>query len=533
MSRLISKIDPQSDVFRENQTYYQKRLATLRERLARVIRGGSDTHVERHQRRGKILARDRIDRLLDAGSPFLELSPLAAWGQYNNELPGAGIVTGIGIVSGTLCVIIANDATVKGGSFFHETVKKHIRAQEIAEENRLPCLYLVDCGGAYLPEQDRVFPDRDHFGNTFYRQCRLSAAGLPQLSAVFGGCTAGGAYIPALSDQVIMVAGNARIHLGGPSIVKVAINEDIDGQTLGGAEMHTRISGVSDHLAVDEPQALALLRNLVAELNLQRVTIPNVMPAQPPLYDPDELTGIVSHNRKIPYDVQEVIARLTDQSRFQKFKPDWGETLVCGTARIHGHPVGILGNNGALFSESSLKGAHFIELCDQRNIPLLFLHNITGYMVGSEAERNGIAKDSAKMVYAMSITRVPRFSVIIGGSYGAGNYGMCGRGFRPRFLFAWPSAEVATMSADIAANVMLELRRSKLKEITPDQTEMDAIEQRVRAQYAEQSDPYYATSRLWDDGIIEPTQTRDVIGLCLALAASTPEPGPRTPVYRM
>ena len=530
MSQFISKIDTQSDIFKENQAHYRKRLATLRTRLAKVIRGGREAHVKRHHRRGKILVRDRIDRLLDVGSPFLELSPLAAWGQYNNELPAAGIVTGIGVVAGTLVMIIANDATVKGGSFFHETVKKHIRAQEIAEENQLPCLYLVDCGGAYLPEQDRVFPDRDHFGNTFYRQCRMSAAGLPQLSAVFGGCTAGGAYIPALSDQVIMVAGNARIHLGGPSIVKVAINEEVDGETLGGAEMHTRVSGVSDHLAADEPQALALLRNLVADLNMQRA-IPNAVAAKPPLYNPDELLGIISHDRKMPYDVREVIARITDESRLQEFKPAWGATLVCGVARIHGHAVGIIGNNGALFSDSSLKGAHFIQLCEQRQIPLLFLHNISGFMVGSEAERKGIAKDSAKMVYAMSIARVPKFSVILGGSYGAGNYGMCGRGFRPRFLFAWPSAEVATMSADIATNVMLELRRSKAK--APTLSELEAIEQRVRAQYAAQSDPYYATSRLWDDGIIEPTQTRDIIGLCLALAATTPQAGARTAVYRM
>jgi len=537
MSRIHSTLDPRSDAFAANRAHHDALTETLRARLAEAVGGGREALIERHHTRGKILVRDRIDRLIDAGTPFLELSPLAAWGQYGNDVPGAGIVTGIGTIAGTPCAIIANDATVKGGSFFHETVKKHVRAQEIAERNRLPCLYLVDCGGAYLPEQDRVFPDRDHFGNTFHRQCRMSAMGLPQISVVFGGCTAGGAYIPALSDQVIMVEGNARIHLGGPSIVKVAINEEVDGETLGGAAMHTRVSGVSDHLAKDEAEALALLRDLVAELNLQRPTPKGLTPAEPPAYDPEELAGVISHDRRIPYDVREIIARTVDASAFAEFKPEWGETLVCGTARIHGHPVGILGNNGALFSDSSLKGAHFIALCDQRDIPLLFLHNITGFMVGTEAERGGIAKDSAKMVYAQSIARVAKLSVIVGGSYGAGNYGMCGRGFRPDFLFAWPTAEVATMSADIAANVMLELRRGKLKGAAPDPGELAAIEQKVRDQYGEQSDPYYATSRLWDDGLIEPAQTRDILGLCLAITGSVPEDetrgGPRTPVYRM
>jgi 3-methylcrotonyl-CoA carboxylase beta subunit len=532
MSRINSRVDTGSESFIENREHYDGLLQTLRERTARAISGGHDKLRARHHERGKILVRDRVDLLVDPGTPFLELSPLAAWGQYGNEVPGAGIVTGIGVVSGTPCVVIANDATVKGGSFFHETVKKHIRAQEIAEQNRLPCLYLVDCGGAYLPEQDRVFPDRDHFGNTFYRQCNMSAAGLPQISAVFGGCTAGGAYIPALSDQVVMVDGNARIHLGGPSIVKVAINEAVDGETLGGAAMHTRVSGVSDHLARDEPHAIALVRDIVANLNMGR-RLPGGSPAPPPLYDIEEITGIVSRDRKMPYDVRELIARIVDGSDLQEFKPEWGDTLVCAFAKIHGQPVGILGNNGALFSESSLKGAHFIALCDQRAIPLVFLHNITGFMVGTEAERRGIAKDSAKMVYAMSIARVPKLSVIVGGSYGAGNYGMCGRGFRPRFLFTWPSAEIATMSADIASNVMLELRRGNVKAPPPTTEELHAIEADVRAQYGEQSDPYYATSRLWDDGIIEPAQTRDVLGLCLAIIASTPDGAPHTPVYRM
>ncbi|MBL6612707.1 MAG: methylcrotonoyl-CoA carboxylase [Reyranella sp.] len=532
MTRLHSSVDSRSESFAANRDSYTRLLQTLRARTAEAMAGGHEKLRRRHHERGKILARDRIDRLVDPGSPFLELSTLAAWGQYGNEVPGAGIVTGVGMVSGTPCVIIANDATVKGGSFFHETVKKHVRAQEVAEQNRLPCIYLVDCGGGYLPEQDRVFPDRDHFGNGFFRQCRMSAAGLPQISVVFGGCTAGGAYIPALSDQVIMVDGSARIHLGGPSIVKVAINETVDGETLGGARMHTRVSGVSDHLARDEPHAIALARDIVAELNMER-RLQSPFPAADPLYDPDELTGIVSHDRRIPYDVREVVARLVDASDFQEFKPEWGDTLVCGTARLHGYPVGILGNNGALFSESALKGAHFITLCDQRRIPLIFLHNITGYMVGTEAERTGIAKNSAKMIYAMSNAQVPRLSVVLGGSYGAGNYGMCGRGFRPAFLFAWPTAEIATMSADIASNVMLELRRTNVKLPPPQESELSEIEQGVRAQYAEQSDPYYATSRLWDDGLIEPGQTRDVLGLCLALVASVPQATRRTAVYRM
>lgn len=533
MAVFESQIDTGSELFKQNQDYYASLLETWTARMGEAIGGGRQSLVDRHHSRGKILVRDRIDRVIDPGSSFLEFSTLAAWGQYGNELPSAGIVTGIGLVKGTPCVFIANDATVKGGSFFHETVKKHIRAQEIAEANRLPCLYLVDCGGAYLPEQDRVFPDRDHFGNTFFRQCNLSAKGIPQISVVFGGCTAGGAYIPALSDQVIMVEENARIHLGGPSIVKVAINEEVDGETLGGARMHSKVSGVSDHLAATEDEALSRLREIIGELNMQRKEVNAPTEISEPRYKTEEINGVVSHDRKIPYDVREVIARLIDGSEFQEFKPDWGESLVCGWASIHGCRVGILGNNGALFSESSLKGAQFIQMCDQRDIPLLFLHNITGFMVGTDAERGGIAKNSAKMVYAMSTARVPRLSVIIGGSYGAGNYGMCGRGFRPDFLFAWPSAEVATMSADIASNVMLELRRSKQKEGEAPQEELDAIEKAVRDQYGEQSDPYYATSRLWDDGLIAPSQTRDVLGLCLRIVTTTPERDKFSPVFRM
>lgn len=525
-------IRPDSDAFAANKAAYQALTDELRARLAQVTQGGTPAHVTRHLARGKLVVRDRIDRLCDPGTAFLELSSLAAWGQYGNEVPGAGIVTGIGIVQGRPVAIIANDATVKGGSFFHETVKKHARAQEIAANLRLPCLYLVDCGGAYLPEQDRVFPDRDHFGNAFWRQCRMSASGLAQIAIVFGGCTAGGAYIPALADQVIMVEGNARIHLGGPSIVKVAINEDVDGETLGGAAMHTTVSGVSDHRVATEAEGLELLRRLVADLPDPRAGWTPPRAPVPPVLDPAEIPGIVSADPKRPYDAHEIMARLVDASALSVFKPEWGASAVCAFAAIHGCPVGIIGNNGALVSEAALKAAQFIQICDQRRIPLLFLHNITGFMVGTAAERGGIAKDSAKMVYAMANARVPKLSLIVGGSYGAGNYGMCGRGFQPDFLFAWPSAKLATMSADIAANVMLELRRGNLRQ-PPTQAELDAIEAQVRAQYGEQSDPYYATSRLWDDGIIEPEQSRDVLGLCLSLLASRPDDAHFAPVYRM
>ncbi len=507
-------------------------IETLRGHHRAMLAGGGEAQVARHRQRGKIPVRDRIDLLLDPGSPFLELSPLAAHGLYGGGVMSAGIVTGIGLVHDTPCIVIANDATVKGGSFFAETVKKHLRAQEIAEEHRLPCLYLVDCGGAFLPEQDRVFPDRDHFGGSFYNQCRLSAAGIPQISAVFGGCTAGGAYIPALSDEVVMVRGTGRIHLGGPPIVKAAINEIVDGETLGGADMHTTVSGVSDHVAANETEAIGRLRAIVQGFGELRRVTPPPFPPVPPVADPAELTAIVPTDLKKPYDVREVIARLVDASAVQEFKPAYGASLVCAFACIHGYPVGILANNGVLFSESAVKGAHFIELCDQRHIPLLFLQNITGFMIGTEAERAGIAKHSAKLVYAVSNARVPKYTVIIGGSYGAGNYGMCGRGFRPRFLFSWPNARIATMSPEVAATVVTELRRQSLKG-EADEAALAELDRKTRAQFEQQSDPFFATARLWDDGIIEPGQTRDVLGLCLSLSAGEPrDPSPR-PVYRM
>lgn len=531
MAVIESRVDVRSESYAEALALGRRHVEILRQSLVYVAGGGREAHIRRHRERGKMLARERIDFLLDDASAFLELSPLAAWGQYDNEVPGAGIVTGIGLVDGKACMFIANDATVKGGSFFHETVKKHRRAQEIAQRLRLPCLYLVDCGGAFLPEQDRVFPDRDHFGNLFFQQCRMSQDGIPQISAVFGGCTAGGAYIPALSDEVVMVRGNARIHLGGPSIVKVAINEDVDGETLGGAEMHSRVSGVSDYLADNEPQALALLRHIVASLPIGKMQTPPLAP-RPPRYDPSELDGIVPADPRMPYDAREIIARLVDASELHEFKPLWGDTLITGFGAIHGSPVAVLANNGPLTVEAALKGAHFIELANQRGVTLLFLQNISGFMVGTEAERAGIAKHSAKMVYAMSGARVPKLTLVVGGSYGAGNYGMCGRGFEPEFLFTWPSARVATMSADIASNVMLELARSNLRG-PADDVRLAEIERQVRDQYARQSDPYYATSRLWDDGMIEPSASRDVLGLALSLAARREVARTATPVYRM
>ncbi|MDD5332990.1 MAG: carboxyl transferase domain-containing protein [Rhodoferax sp.] len=530
---IVSKIDSRSDDFARNAQRYADLLTTLRERMAWAVRGGGDRLMQRHIERGKLPVRQRIDLLLDVGSPFLEIAPLAAWGMYDNEVPAAGLVAGIGLVEGVHCMIIANDATVKGGSFFRETVRKHVRAQDIAAQNRLPCLYLVDCGGAYLPEQDQVFPDWGHFGTTFYNQCRMSAEGLPQLSAVFGGCTAGGAYIPALSDEAIIVQGTGRIHLGGPPIVKAAINEIVDGETLGGAAMHTRVSGVTDYLAADERQALAKLRQIVRHLNLPPSEPFTVGAERPPRFDASEIPGIVGCDMKQPYDVREVLLRLVDDSELQEFKPEYGTTLVCASARLHGYPVGILANNGVLFSESSVKGAHFIELCNQRNIPLLFLQNITGFMVGTEAERGGIAKHSAKLVYAMSTARVPRLTVLIGGSYGAGNYGMCGRGFAPHFLFAWPNSRIATMSPEVATTVLTELRKSSLKGDSADE-QLAALARETTEQFTRQSDPFYASARLWDDGIIEPAQTRDVLGLCLQLLAqSNPRATGASPVFRM
>lgn len=532
MSKITSQVNRNSEAFKANVAFHDGLAAQLRERINEAINGGRDHLIERHRKRGKLLPRERIDLLVDPFTPFLEFSTLAAFEQYGGKVHSAGVVTGIGVVHGTFCVIVANDSTVKGGAYYPETVKKHIRAQEIAEKHQLPCIYLVDCGGAYLHEWDRVFPDRDHFGNIFFRQCNLSAQGLTQIAAVFGVSTAGAAYIPALSDEVVMVRGNATIHLGGPSIVKVAINEDINPEELGGAQMHTTVSGVSDYIAETEQEAIARVRDIMSRLNRPLKQHVRVQSAQEPAYPVDDLKGIVSKDLSQPYDMREVIARIVDGSDLQEFKPQWGTSLICGTAHIQGYPVGILANNGPLFSDSSVKGAHFIELCEQRHIPLLFLQNVPGFMVGKAAEQGGISKHSAKLVYAMSCARVPRFTVVVGGSYGAGNYGMCGRGFRPNMLFAWPNSVVATMSADVGTNVVMELARTSISK-PPTPEALAKLEQETRAMYAEKSGAYYATSRLWDDGIIEPAQTRDVIGLCLAVAATLPpEPG-RKYVYRM
>jgi 3-methylcrotonyl-CoA carboxylase beta subunit len=538
--QIKSRIDTGSAAYATNDTAYREMVALLRERQQWAIDGGTgrDRSIERHIGRGKVMVRDRIDMVIDDNAPFLELSTLSGYGQYDNEVPGAGIVTGIGTVHGTPYMFIANDATVKGGSLVPMAIKKHVRAQDIAAENGLGVIYLVDSGGAFLPLQDDIFPDKDHFGGSFYRQARLSAQGLPQLSVVLGGCTAGGAYVPALSDEVIMVEGIGRIFLGGPPIVKAALGEIIEPDDLGGAILHTETSGVSDFSVSSEKEAYGLLRERCEAMNGRRVTDVqawmDVAEPEPPAYDPAELYGIISADDRIPFEAIEVIARLVDGSRFSAFKPDWGTSIVCGFARIWGHLVGVIANNGIIFSESALKATHFIELCEQRRIPLVFLQNTSGYMVGRDSEAGGIAKNGAKMVAAVANATVPRYTVLIGGSYGAGNYGMSGRGFQPRFLFAWPNSRIATMSAETAQTVLVDIRLAGMKgdDTTPEQ--VDALRREVADQYETQSDPYYATSRLWDDGLIDPVDTRDTLGLCLRLAAiqDEPRPGPGL-VYRM
>ena len=540
MRLLESRIDPRSPEFGRNREAYQALVDVLRERQRYVLEGGPgrERSIERHLARGKLLVRDRIDCVIDDGSPFLELSTLSGYGQYGDEAPGAGIVTGIGLVHGVPYVFIANDATVKGGSLLPVSIKKHVRAQQIAEENALGVIYLVDSGGAFLPLQDDIFPDKDHFGGSFYRQARMSAMGLPQLSVVLGGCTAGGAYVPALSDEVIMVEGIGRIFLGGPPIVKAALGEIIEPDDLGGAALHTRTSGVSDYLAVSEREAYGKLRELCLATNQRRIDQRSgwldVSEREEPVYAASELYGIVSADDRIPFDSLEIIARLVDGSKFSPFKPEWGESIVCGFARIWGHLVGVIANQGIIFSESALKATHFIELCEQRRVPLLFLQNTSGYMVGRDSEAAGIAKHGAKMVAAVANASVPKYTVLIGGSYGAGNYGMCGRGFAPRFLFAWPNSRIATMSAETAQTVLVDIRLAGMKGRQTSDAEVAALRAEVAHQYETQSDPYYATSRLWDDGLIDPADTRPLLGLCLALAArqDAPAPGPGL-VYRM
>lgn len=547
MNPFHSQVDPRSGLFAGNRSVYLEQLDRLRERMQWSIAGGDgrEKSIARHLERGKIMVRDRIDHVIDEGTAFLELSTLAGWGQYDDAYPGAGIVTGIGIVHGIPCMFIANDATVKGGSLAPTSIKKHIRAQEIAEENGLPTLYLVDSGGAFLPLQDEVFPDKDHFGGTFYRQARMSAMGLPQIAVVLGGCTAGGAYVPALSDEVVIVKGIGRIFLGGPPIVKAALGEIVDAETLGGADVHTRESGVADYIAYDEPEAYARVREIVETLNQTPIRAPDsgalhrrdswmdLVEPRPPAHDPEELYGIINADTKIPFDIREIAARIVDASELSEFKPRYGESIVCGFARIWGYRVGIIGNNGIIFSQSALKATHFIEMCNQRRIPLVFLQNTTGYMVGKDAEAGGIAKDGAKMVNAVANSTVPKYTVLVGGSYGAGNYGMCGRGFNPRFLFAWPNSRIATMSAETAQTVLVDIRLGGMKAGETTDADVERLRDEVRQQYERQSDPYYATSRLWDDGLIDPVHTRDVLGLCLSLANRQAEPEARYRVFRM
>lgn len=507
----------------------------LRDRLAKTAAGGPEPARERHVLRGKLLPRDRVDRLLDEGSPFLEIAPLAANGLYDDDAPGAGLIAGIGLVHGRHVMIICNDATVKGGTYFPMTVKKHLRAQEIALENRLPCICLVDSGGAFLPMQDDVFPDRDHFGRIFFNQARMSAAGIPQIAAVLGSCTAGGAYVPAMSDETVIVRGQGTIFLGGPPLVKAAIGEVVTAEELGGGELHARRSGVVDHLAEDDEHALEIVRDIVATLPPPAAPAWEVLPTVPPAVDPADLYGVIPVDVNQPYDVREVIARLVDGSGLHEFKRDYGATLVTGFARIHGHPVGILANNGILFGESAQKGAHFIQLCDQRGIPLVFLQNISGFMVGREAEAGGIAKDGAKMVTAVSTARVPKLTVTIGGSFGAGNYAMCGRAYSPRFLWAWPGSRISVMGGAQAASVLSTVKADQLAvrgEEFP-ASERAAFEEPIRAQYERQGNPYYATARLWDDGVADPMDTRDLLGLALDVVARTPLPEPRFGVFRM
>ena len=535
---LGTAINPQSAEFVANSNAMGALVDDLRAQLARVATGGSAEARAKHTGRGKLLVRDRIDALLDPGSPFLELSPLAAYGQYGGEVPAAGIVTGIGRVAGRECVVVANDATVKGGTYYPLTVKKHLRAQEVAAENRLPCIYLVDSGGAFLPAQDEVFPDRDHFGRIFFNQANLSAAGIPQLAVVMGSCTAGGAYVPAMADEAIIVKEQGTIFLAGPPLVKAATGEVVSAEDLGGGDVHTRLSGVADYLADNDLHALALARQSVARFNSRKDVKLEMAPAEEPRYSTAELHGVVPAEARKPFDVREVIARVVDGSRFDEFKPRYGTTLVCGFAHLYGYPVGIIANNGILFSESSLKGAHFIQLCTQRGIPLVFLQNITGFMVGRKAENAGIAKDGAKLVHAVATANVPKLTVIIGGSFGAGNYGMCGRAYSPRFLWMWPNARSSVMGGEQAASVLATVKRDQLEGAgkTWSTDEEEAFKAPLREQYERQGHPYYATSRLWDDGVIDPADTRRVLGLGLSAALNAPH-GPDAPtrsgVFRM
>ncbi len=515
------------DCFAANDAAHRELVDDLNTQLRRVHAGGGERAAQRHVARGKLLPRERVERLLDRGSPFLELSPLAAHDLYDGAAPGAGLVAGIGRVSGREVVIAANDATVKGGTYFPMTVKKHLRAQEIALENRLPCIYLVDSGGAFLPLQDEIFPDREHFGRIFFNQARMSAAGIAQIAAVMGSCTAGGAYVPAMSDETVIVREQGTIFLGGPPLVKAATGEEVTAEALGGGDLHARRSGVVDHLADDDAHALQIVRSIVATLGPRAPTPWERRPVERPTVDPADLYGAVPTDPRSAYDPREVIARIADGSRLHEFKALYGTTIVCGFAHIHGHPVGIVANHGVLFSESALKAAHFVELCDQREVPLLFLQNITGFMVGREYEAGGIARDGAKMVAAVSCARVPKLTVIVGGSYGAGNYGMCGRAYAPRFLWMWPNARISVMGGEQAATVLSSVASDQ------DPAEIEALRQRTRAQYETQGHPYHSSARLWDDGVIDPLATRDIVGLGLSVCANAPLGPIQRPVLRM
>ena len=535
MPIITSKLDPTSPAFQANAAHMRGLVEELRARVVTIAEGGGKAAREKHTSRGKLLPRDRIKALLDPGSPFLEFSQLAAFGMYNDDAPAAGVITGIGRVNGIEVVVVVNDATVKGGTYYPMTVKKHLRAQEIAAQNCLPCVYLVDSGGAFLPLQDEVFPDRDHFGRIFYNQANLSAQGVPQIACVMGSCTAGGAYVPAMCDQSIIVKNQGTIFLGGPPLVKAATGEVVTAEELGGGDVHSRASGVTDHLAQDDAHALYITREIIAHLNRKK-TVPVVTRAVvEPKYAAEEIYGIVPQDFRQPYDVREIIARIVDGSEFHEFKQLYGTTLVTGFAHLHGYPIGILANNGILFSESALKGTHFIELCSKRGIPLVFLQNITGFMIGQKYESGGIAKDGAKMVTAVSCAKVPKFTVIMGGSFGAGNYGMCGRAFNPRLLWMWPNARISVMGGDQAASVLATVKRDGIeaKGSTWSKEEEDQFKAPIREQYESQGNPYYATARLWDDGVIDPAETRMVLGLAISAAMNAPIEKTDFGVFRM
>jgi len=535
MPVIASKLDPRSAAYQASAAAMTQLVADLRAKVAIVAQGGGEAAREKHLARGKLLPRERVRTLLDVGSPFLELSQLAAWGMYDNQVPAAGIITGIGRVSGRECVIVANDATVKGGTYYPITVKKHLRAQEIAQQNHLPCIYLVDSGGANLPNQDEVFPDREHFGRIFYNQANLSAQGIPQIAVVMGSCTAGGAYVPAMSDEAVIVRNQGTIFLGGPPLVKAAIGEVVTAEELGGADVHARVSGVADHYALNDLHALQMTRRIVAHLNRRKIVQLEVREPREPALDPTELHGVIPTDPRKPFEVREIIGRIADGSELDEFKPLYGTTLVCGFAHIYGYPAGIVANNGILFSESALKGAHFIELCSQRGVPLVFLQNITGFMVGKKYEASGIAKDGAKMVTAVACAKVPKFTVIVGGSFGAGNYGMCGRAYGPRFLWMWPNARISVMGGEQAAAVLATVKREGLEKGGKGWSKEDeqAFKAPILQQYETQGHPYYASARLWDDGVIDPAETRRVLGLGLSASLNAPVEKTAFGVFRM